>query len=97
MKTKAFIGALSALGLEGKTLIVDTIDNVNLLLASRNVKTAKVVGAGGLNIYDILYHEKLVMSRSAAEQVEALLDPKKSSAAVAESGDAEGAQEEEAA
>jgi large subunit ribosomal protein L4 len=96
-RTKAFISAMAALGLEGKTLIVDTIDNGNLLLASRNIKSAKVVGAGGLNIYDILYHEKLVMSRSAAEQVEALLDPKKAGAAATEEVVAEGAQEEEAA
>jgi large subunit ribosomal protein L4 len=97
VKTKSFLGAMSTLGLEGKTLIVDTIDNVNLLLASRNVKSAKVVGASGLNIYDILYHEKLVMSRSAAEQVEALLDPKRAGAAVTTDSDAEGTQEEEAA
>lgn len=97
VKTKAFISAMTTLGLEGKTLIVDTIDNANLILASRNVKSAKVVGAGGLNIYDILYHEKLVMSRSAAEQVEALLDPKKSGAIANGNSDAEGAQEEEAA
>ncbi len=96
-KTKAFLTAMSALGLEGKTLIVDTIDNVNLLLSSRNIKSAKVVGAGGLNIYDILYHEKLVMSRSAAEQIEALLDPKKAGTAATVENDAEDAQEEEAA
>jgi large subunit ribosomal protein L4 len=76
-KTKEFIGALTALDLGGKTLIVDTLDNDRLLLASRNVKRAKVVGSGGVNIYDVLYHEKLVISRSAAEQLQAQLDPKK--------------------
>src|SRR5919199_848022 len=50
-KTKEFINALGALGLEGKTLIVDALDNDNLLLASRNVRGAKVVGPGGVNIY----------------------------------------------
>ena len=75
-KTKEFVAALGALGLEGKTLIVDTADNENLLLASRNVKRAKVVGASGVNIYDVLYHEKLVLSRSAAESLSNLLDPK---------------------
>lgn len=75
-KTKEFVSALAALGLEGKTLVVDTVDNENLLLASRNVKRAKVVGASGVNIYDVLYHEKLVLSRSAAESLSNLLDPK---------------------
>jgi large subunit ribosomal protein L4 len=78
-KTKEFVSALAALGLEGKTLVVDTVDNENLLLASRNVKRAKVVGASGVNIYDVLYHEKLVLSRSAAETLSNLLDPKSKS------------------
>ena len=78
-KTKEFVSALAALGLEGKTLVVDTVDNENLLLASRNVKRAKVVGASGVNIYDVLYHEKLVRSRSAAETLSNLLDPKSKS------------------
>ena len=74
-KTKEFVSALGALGLDGKTLIVDTLENENLLLASRNVKRAKVVGASGVNIYDVLYHEKLVLSRSAAESLAQALDP----------------------
>lgn len=74
-KTKDFIGALGALGLEGKTLVVDSIENENLLLASRNVKRTKVVPSGGLNIYDVLYHEKLVLSRAAAEELARMLDP----------------------
>jgi large subunit ribosomal protein L4 len=97
-KTKEFVTAIAALGVEGKTLVVDTIDNDNLVLASRNLKGAKVVGASGVNIYDVLYHEKLVMSRSAAEQLQAQLEPKKSgSASATEESEAEGAQEEEAA
>jgi large subunit ribosomal protein L4 len=77
-KTKAFMAVLDALGLDGaKTLIVDSPENENLLLASRNVKRAKVVKSFGLNIYDLLYHEKLVMSRAAIEELNELLDPKK--------------------
>jgi len=100
-KTKEFVTAISALGLEGKTLVVDAIDNDNLFLASRNVKGAKVVGAGGLNIYDVLYHENIILSRSAAEAVQQQLGPKKSNATNAsEEAEAEaegGAREEEAA
>jgi large subunit ribosomal protein L4 len=97
-KTKEFIGALGALGLEGKTLIVDSIDNDNLILASRNVKAAKVVGPYGVNIYDVLYHEKLVMTRAAAEALQAQLDPKRAGAPSADGNAAEeNTQEEEAA
>lgn len=98
-KTKDFVGALATLGLDGKTLIVDSIENGNLLLASRNVKGTKIVGAGGVNIYDVLYHEKLVMSRSAAEELASMLDPKKTGEPKTEEEPAasEAAAEEEAA
>ncbi len=74
-KTKDFIGALGTLGLEGKTLIVDAQENDNLMLASRNVRRTKIVGSRNLNIYDLLYHEKLVLSRAAAEDLAQMLDP----------------------
>src|SRR5919202_798354 len=74
-KTKDFVGALKALGFDGKTLIVDSTDNDNLILSARNVKGAKVVGAGGLNVYDVLYHEKVLISRSAVDQITRTLDP----------------------
>jgi large subunit ribosomal protein L4 len=72
-KTKDFSQSLSRLGLGGKTLIVDSIDNENLLLSARNLRQAKVVNSFGLNIYDLLYHDKLVLSRAAATELEQLL------------------------
>jgi large subunit ribosomal protein L4 len=74
-KTKEFVGALKSLGFDGRTLIVDSTDNDNLLLSARNVKGAKIVGTGGLNVYDVLYHEKLVISRGAVDQITRALDP----------------------
>ncbi|HJU53115.1 MAG TPA: 50S ribosomal protein L4 [Pyrinomonadaceae bacterium] len=89
-KTKAFVSTLGTLGLEGKTLIVDSLDNENLLRASRNVKRAKVVNSYGLNIYDLLYHEKLVLSRAAALELAELLDPQsKKASETTEEGAAE--------
>jgi large subunit ribosomal protein L4 len=76
-RTKEFVGALKQLGYEGKTLIVDSFDNENLLLSTRNVQSTKVVNSFGLNIYDLLYHEQLIMSESAAKELEQLLGPKK--------------------
>ena len=75
-KTKDFLSSLGTLGLEGKTLIVDSLENENLILAARNVKRAKVVNSYGLNIYDLLYHEKLVLSRAAVDELAERLDPK---------------------
>ena len=75
-KTKQFTASLGSLGLEGKTLIVDSFDNQNLKLSARNVRRAKVVNSLGLNIYDLLYHDHLVLSRAATDQLEKLLGRK---------------------
>jgi large subunit ribosomal protein L4 len=72
-KTKDFSSSLSTLGLGGKTLIVDSLDNDNLIMSARNLRNAKVVNSFGLNIYDLLYHDKLVVSREALNELEQLL------------------------
>jgi large subunit ribosomal protein L4 len=74
-KTKDFVASLNKLGLAGKTLIVDSLDNENLILSTRNLRQAKVVNSFGLNIYDLLYHEKLVLSKTAVQELEQLLGP----------------------
>ncbi len=79
-KTKEFVASLRQLGHEGKTLIVDSLDNENLKLSTRNVQSAKVVNSFGLNIYDLLYHEKVIISKSAVDELEQLLGPKSDAA-----------------
>ena len=86
-KTKDFLEAIGSMGLiedkkRAKTLIVDSLDNANLVLSSRNVEKTKVTNSYGLNIYDILYHEKLVISKAAVEELNQLLDPKSESGKV---------------
>jgi len=101
-KTKEFIGALSTLDLNGKTLLVERFGDDNprlesLLLASRNVRRTKVVGCAGVNIYDVLYHEKIVISREAAEELGHMFDPQaKSYASTHEAGQSSGQTEEAA-
>jgi ribosomal protein L4 len=46
-------------------------------LASRNVQKTKVTNGYGLNIYDIIYHEKLLISKSAIDEINHLLDPQR--------------------
>ena len=76
-KTKDFVASLGNLGFAGKTLIVDSLDNENLILSTRNVQSTKVVNSFALNIYDLLYHEKLIISESAVKELEELLGPNK--------------------
>jgi len=85
-KTKEFLGSLEKLGLgDGKTLIVDSFDNEKLILSARNIQRTKVVNSMGLNIYDLLYHEKLVLSQAAVGELEQLLGPKEDTSAVEDS------------
>jgi len=81
-KTKDFIGMIGTLGLaenskQAKTLIVDSLDNANLVLSTRNVQKTKVTNSFGLNIYDLIYHDKLLISKAAVEELNKLLDPGK--------------------
>ncbi len=88
-KTSEFVSTVSGLALATskkpvKTLIVDSLDNLNLILSSRNVEKTKVTNSFGLNIYDIIYHEKLLISQAALEELTSLLDPKRESGKVAD-------------
>src|ERR1044072_3253281 len=89
-KTKDFSLSLTKLGLGGKTLIVDSLDNDNLVLSARNLRNTKVVNSFGLNIYDLLYHDQLVLSREAATELELLLGNSKGGEAYAEPAAEEG-------
>lgn len=75
-KTKDFINTLGSLKLSGKTLIVDSLKNTKLILASRNVQTAKVVNSYGVNIYDLVNHQKLVLTPRTVEELTGILKPR---------------------
>jgi large subunit ribosomal protein L4 len=69
-KTKDFAGVLDQLGLIGKTLIVDATDNTNLHLSSRNLRNVTCVSADRLNVYEIMTHERLALTRDAISQLD---------------------------
>jgi len=80
-KTKGFVALMDSLGLaengkQTKTLVVDALDNENLILSSRNVQKTKVVNSYGVNVYDLIYHEKIVFSKAAIEELNELLAPR---------------------
>src|SRR3989454_3218044 len=75
-KTREFINTLGSLKLSGKTLIVDSLKNTKLMLASRNVQTAKVVNSYGVNIYDLVNHQKVVLTPRTVEELIGILKPR---------------------
>ncbi len=69
-KTKAFVGVLNALQVEGTTLVVASGQDRNLSLASRNVPEVELATSDSLNTYQVLRFGKLLFTRSAFEKVE---------------------------
>ncbi|MFL6276774.1 MAG: 50S ribosomal protein L4 [Blastocatellia bacterium] len=69
-RTKDFVAALAGLGLEGRTLIVDALDNGNLALSSRNLQHITCVAPGGINVYNLLTHEQVALTRDAAALID---------------------------
>ena len=66
-KTKAVAAFLGKLGSQS-ALIVD-VDNGNLKKSTRNLPKSKYVAAEGLNVYDILNHDKLVLTQAALDPI----------------------------
>lgn len=65
IKTKQISGLLKRFDVS-KTLIVD-VSNENLQLSARNLPNAQYLPVAGLNVYDILRHDTVLISKAAAE------------------------------
>src|SRR5262249_56240359 len=74
-KTKALALALDKLNLVTSALIVSHGENRNLELASRNIDGVKLVAPSGLQPYDLLKHDLIVLSKDAASRLSHSLDP----------------------
>jgi len=68
-RTRDLVAALGGLGVSGKALFVDSRENDNFARASRNVRDWKVVDALGMNVYDVMSHGTLILSRTALSRV----------------------------
>ena len=69
-RTKDVIRFLDALSLEGKLLLVLDQQDRNVQLSARNIPHVNTCIWEALNIYDILRHDKIVITESAAEKLE---------------------------
>jgi large subunit ribosomal protein L4 len=73
-KTKRVAGVLKTLG-AGSALVVDGKDNQNLARSLRNLPKAKYLAPEGVNVYDVLNHETLILTQATARALEARLRP----------------------
>lgn len=70
-RTKEIVSVLNALNLEGKVLFVLDEHNPNIYLSLRNIPKVNSCTWDMLNIYQVLWHDKLVITERAAEKLEA--------------------------
>lgn len=69
-KTREMVQVLKNLGVDRKALIVADQVEENAELSARNIPGVKVIPAEGLNVLDVLYHDKLILTRGAVNRIE---------------------------
>jgi len=70
-KTKDLAGAFAILGLTNVLVIDGAEVNVNFAKAASNLINVDVLPVQGINVYDILRRQKLVLTKAAVEALEA--------------------------
>jgi large subunit ribosomal protein L4 len=69
-KTREMVKVLGNLKADRKALVVSSNYDENVALSARNIPGVKFIQAEGLNVYDILNHDKLILTRDAVARVE---------------------------
>lgn len=72
-KTKDFKAVLAALEINKKALFVTAEVNENIALSARNIPGVTVLTAEGINVLDLLGHDKVVFTQDAVKKVEEVL------------------------
>jgi large subunit ribosomal protein L4 len=70
-KTAALKAKFDAMGLKSALVIAGAEVETNFKLAARNISHVDVLPDAGLNVYDVLRRDTLVLTRSAVEAIEA--------------------------
>lgn len=71
VKTKKLAGVLLTLKVDAGALLVDDKSNENLRLSIRNMAHSQFLPPEGVNVYDLLRYQHLVVSKTAAKALEA--------------------------
>jgi len=79
-KTAALQASLAKIGLTNALVIAGPDVDANFKLAARNIVGIDVLPNAGLNVYDVLRRDRLVLTRAAVEAIEARFAPTKEAA-----------------
>ncbi|MFB4165931.1 50S ribosomal protein L4 [Alteribacillus sp. JSM 102045] len=72
-KTKEMISILSGLSVDEKALVVTADYNEQVALSARNIPGVTFTTVNGVNVLELLKHDKLVITQEAVEKVEEVL------------------------
>lgn len=70
IKTKAMVKTLANVGANGKTLIVMPSVNENVIKSAHNIPGVRTALTNTINVYDILNHDNLVITKEAVAKLE---------------------------
>jgi len=70
IKTKALVSTLNTLQAGKKSLVVDVASNEKLVKSIRNLSDHRFLPPEGVNVYDLLRHDHLVVSKEAAMKLQ---------------------------
>ena len=69
-RTKDIVNMLKAVNAEGKVLIVLNEHSPNIRLSVRNIPQVNACTWESLNVYQVMWHDTLIITENAAEQLE---------------------------
>lgn len=72
-KTRQLVAGIAGIGVSGKTLLVDSLENVNVVLASRNLRDVRMVDPGNVNVYDVMNCRYVVVTEAALRKLTEVL------------------------
>ena len=72
IKTKSMVKALTALKVEGKTLIIVPEKNTNVVMSARNIEGVKTITANNINVFDLLKYNNLILPVDTVKKLEEL-------------------------
>jgi len=72
-KTKDVVKMLKDFSIDDKALIITADFAENVEKSSRNIPGVKAINSNGLNVYDILNHNKLFITKDAITRIEEVL------------------------
>jgi|SRR5690625_1309996 len=67
-QTKEVVNMLNALEIDKKTLIITAEKEENVTRSANNLQTVKVISLNEVNVLDLLMHDKLILTKDAAEK-----------------------------